>query len=89
MNRIRLAFGLLWPTKRPPIPWIEIGLVIGCLLVYGLVSEIDRLGDRAAEMEKAGAVKTGYRDALINCMNGGGFYFPDTKAAFICEATQI
>ena len=90
MSTLRLRYGLHWPTKRPAFPWCDLAIVVACLLAYGLVAEVDRLGDRAALMEQLDDQRGAYQQVMTDCMSGAnGFHLPDTKQAFECRINPL
>lgn len=70
------------------IHWPDVVVVIGCILAYMTVAIVDDVAnEKAVAHEKARA--DAYQQAMIACLNSGGFYFKDTQRAYICSAKEI
>ena len=88
-QRIRMRHGLRWNGLLPENFWrdvLSLLLLMGVIVLGGWIS--DRL-EMGARLEEEKAHRMSYEKALIGCMNGKGFYYPESKAAFLCEATRI
>ena len=85
-SKFRIRYGLFWTGNKPDIDWSVVIFLVVCYAVAQYVSDV---GDRAAQYEKAAEQKVAYEQAVIACLNKKGFYFPDTKKAFMCEAVEI
>jgi hypothetical protein len=99
-DRLRLAYGLHWPGRWPavhPRRAVAVALATLAAVMAGLAMVLAGLAEaRTAETAAARHVlaeqvawKESYAQAMLACMNGGSFYFPDTKVGFICSATEV
>lgn len=66
------------------IYWPDVTVVIGCLFAYAVVAVFDDW-----KLQEANNRADAYQQAMLACLNSGGFYFKDTQRAYICSAKEI
>ena len=97
---VRCRYGMRWPSRQPhvsPVTVLIAGLTLALLAVSGVAvagaSAVEaaeqRAASDAARLAEQVAWKQSYAGAMLACMNGGSFYFPDTNVGFICSATEV
>lgn len=81
LTRARLARGLHWKGKYPPIPWRQLALITAILLIYGLVDKIDQLVEENLVLSQALEIEGARAQVLRDCERGAvGYYYPDGRA---------
>jgi len=91
----RLRHGLYWQGKYPPIHWRSVAGVLALIALFVIAGHIDELRAANASLASEAEQHKPFAKALLDCMsasiNGlkGGFYFPDTGAAFECRIQKL
>lgn len=68
--------------------WPDVAVVVVCLFAYAIVAIVDDIRVNK-ELDVANKKAESYRQVMIACLNRGGFHFPDTKRAYLCDAKEI
>lgn len=91
----RLRHGLFWQGKYPPIKWRNVFGSIALVGLFVIAGHIDELRAANANLAQEAEKHKPFAKALLDCMSAGinglkgGFYFPDTGAAFECRIQKL
>lgn len=69
LTKLRLRYGLFWPSRYPDLRRHLFGLFVILLLVL-LASSMDYYMEKAQELERLRPIKQSYMNVVLAAMNG-------------------
>jgi hypothetical protein len=69
LNKLRLRYGLFWPSRYPDLRRHLFGLFVILLLVL-LAGSMDYYMGKAQELERLRPIKQSYMNVVLAAMNG-------------------
>jgi hypothetical protein len=69
-DRIRIRFGMFWPSSRPAVPWRETFYLFLILLGYGVVCELDYRDEVIREAQAQAEAHRITAERALDCING-------------------